>query len=227
MFSYYGSKSKIVNKYPKPKYGAIIEPFAGSARYSLRYFENDITLYDPSSYVFLVWKYLIEASEKDVLSLPDMKRGESLDDHTQLSLAEKYLIGFHLSRGKAKPRKRGFGQLSWNRDKFRIASNLYKIRHWIIYNQMYHLAQNTEATWFIDPPYWSVANRENHSEKYPFNCVDYGHLSAFCKSRKGLTIVCENSQAKWLPFKFLTFANMNATAKNNLLESEMVWINDC
>lgn len=42
MFSYYGSKSKIVNYYPPPKENIIIEPFAGSARYSLKYFDNPI-----------------------------------------------------------------------------------------------------------------------------------------------------------------------------------------
>ena len=30
MFSYYGSKSKIVGYYPKPEHNKIIEPFAGS-----------------------------------------------------------------------------------------------------------------------------------------------------------------------------------------------------
>jgi site-specific DNA-adenine methylase len=35
MFSYYGSKSKIVKYYPCPAHDKIIEPFAGSARYSL------------------------------------------------------------------------------------------------------------------------------------------------------------------------------------------------
>jgi len=34
MFSYYGSKSKIVDYYPPPKHKRIIEPFAGSARYT-------------------------------------------------------------------------------------------------------------------------------------------------------------------------------------------------
>jgi site-specific DNA-adenine methylase len=33
MFSYYGSKSKIIDHYPAPKFNKIIEPFAGSARY--------------------------------------------------------------------------------------------------------------------------------------------------------------------------------------------------
>ena len=36
MWSYYGSKSKIINKYPEPLYGKVIEPFAGTARYAMR-----------------------------------------------------------------------------------------------------------------------------------------------------------------------------------------------
>ncbi len=46
MFSYYGSKSKVVDLYPSPKFGKIIEPFAGSARYSLKYFDRDVLLVD-------------------------------------------------------------------------------------------------------------------------------------------------------------------------------------
>jgi site-specific DNA-adenine methylase len=37
MFSYYGTKKRIVNKYPEPKYDKIIEPFCGAAQYSLKY----------------------------------------------------------------------------------------------------------------------------------------------------------------------------------------------
>lgn len=44
MFSYYGSKSKLVNLYPEPLHDTIIEPFAGSARYSLKYWDKDIYL---------------------------------------------------------------------------------------------------------------------------------------------------------------------------------------
>jgi len=37
MFSYYGSKKKIVKYYPEPVHDVIIEPFAGAAWYSLEY----------------------------------------------------------------------------------------------------------------------------------------------------------------------------------------------
>ena len=57
MFSYYGSKSKIVDYYPPPKHKRIIEPFAGSARYSLKYFDREINLYDKYPIVIEVWHY--------------------------------------------------------------------------------------------------------------------------------------------------------------------------
>ena len=46
MFSYYGSKSKLVKHYPPPTCNKIIEPLAGSARYALEYFEKDVLLVD-------------------------------------------------------------------------------------------------------------------------------------------------------------------------------------
>lgn len=58
MWSYYGSKSKIIDYYPAPKFDKIIEPFAGSARYSLKFFDKNITLVDLSESVVNAWKYL-------------------------------------------------------------------------------------------------------------------------------------------------------------------------
>jgi site-specific DNA-adenine methylase len=66
MFSYYGSKSKIVHLYPTPKFDKIIEPFAGSARYSLRFWQKDILLVDKYPVIVDVWNYLKNASEKDI-----------------------------------------------------------------------------------------------------------------------------------------------------------------
>jgi len=64
MFSYYGSKSKIVHLYPTPKHSKIIERFAGSARYSLLYFEKEITVIEKFDKVYKIWKYLQEATKK-------------------------------------------------------------------------------------------------------------------------------------------------------------------
>jgi hypothetical protein len=56
MWSYYGAKTNIVQYYPKPKYDRIIEPFAGTARYSLRYFDHDIFLVDKYEVVVKIWQ---------------------------------------------------------------------------------------------------------------------------------------------------------------------------
>ena len=46
MWSYYGAKTNIIDHYPPPKFDKIIEPFAGSARYALKYYDRDIILVD-------------------------------------------------------------------------------------------------------------------------------------------------------------------------------------
>ena len=58
MFSYYGRKSKIVDYYPPPKHKRIIEPFAGSARYSLKYWQNDVLLVDKYDVIIKIWNRL-------------------------------------------------------------------------------------------------------------------------------------------------------------------------
>ncbi len=209
MFSYLGSKSKIAHFYPAPLHNKIIEPFAGSARYSLLHFENDVLLCDTSNYVIDVWNYLINASEKDILSLPDVPSKIHLDNYTQLIDAERYLIGFHLCRGKSIPRKTGHGQNSWSRDKERIAKSLFKIRHWKVENKSYIDIENQEATWFIDPPYKLVQERKGNSDRYPQGGIDYENLANFAKSRQGQVIVCEGDNADWLPFRLLKIVNTN------------------
>ena len=104
MFSYYGSKSKIVQYYPKPIYSKIIEPFAGSARYSLRYWENDIVIVDKYERLINIWKYLQQATIKDIQQLPILKKGETLNDYKLLSKEEKDLLGFMIQAGVNAPR---------------------------------------------------------------------------------------------------------------------------
>lgn len=220
MFSYYGSKSKLVWLYPPPRHrhDTIIEPFAGSARYSLAYWRRDVFLYDTNEIVVRVWKYLISASERDVLSLPDVESKRNIDEIKSLSQEERWLIGFHLCRGKAVPRKVGHGQNSWSRDKVRIARDLHKIRHFKIERKSYTSIRNRDATWFIDPPYKSVNVKEN-GDRYPECEIDYEKLAKFALSRRGLVICCEGAGADYLPFKLLTVnrANTNSsTVKQNV-----------
>lgn len=223
MFSYYGAKTRIIQHYEAPLHSTVIEPFAGSARYALKYWERDVRLYDLSDHVIQVWEYLIQASENDILSLPDVPSKVSLDGYTQLSEAERYLIGFHLCRGKAKPRKVGHGQNSWDRDKIRIAGELYKIRHWKIQKACFCSIPNIEATWFVDAPYQQTMAGPNKSDRYSHWAVDYELLAFWCESRKGQVIVCEGDGADWLPFNLLTKSHSNTNNRQTKEVGEYVW----
>jgi len=197
MWSYYGSKSKIVNLYPPPKYGKIIEPFAGTARYALKYFDRDILLVDKYDIVIEIWHYLQQASPKDILSLPITKRGDKIEKYN-LSQVEKNLLGFIATGAVGRPRKTVslFGEYSHGNQNVykRIASNLYKIKHWKIIQGEYLDIENQEATWFIDPPYQVGGYEYKHHE------LDYASLSDWCLSRSGQIIVCENTKANWMTF---------------------------
>lgn len=69
MWSYYGSKSKVINLYPPPKFGKVIEPFAGSARYALKYFDRDVLLVDKHDAIVKIWKWLQVCSKDGVFSI--------------------------------------------------------------------------------------------------------------------------------------------------------------
>jgi hypothetical protein len=223
MFSYLGSKSKIAHLYPKPLYPLIIEPFAGSARYSLLHWKKDVILFDTSKYVIGVWQLLQAASKSDILSLPDVPSKLSITQIEGLSEAEQWLIGFHLCRGKAKPRVTGHGQNSWNRDKIRIANDLYKVQHWQVIEGSYRSDINLRATRFVDPPYEAVQVRPKNSDRYPEWFVDYDDLAEYCRTRRGQTIVCEGDGANWLPFRLLKTVTTNSNNRTVKTNGEYIW----
>ena len=198
MFSYYGSKSKIVDYYPPPKNKKIIEPFAGSARYSLKYWQNDILLVDKYHIIVNTWKWLQQCSENDIRKLPIMKLGESLDNF-DLSEDERIFMGFIVQQGTTGLRKTvsSYAVDSIPTQLNNIANQLYKIKHWNIIQLSYEDLKNENATWFIDPPYQFGGEHYKESSKN----INFTELSEWCKSRNGQVIVCENTKADWLPFK--------------------------
>lgn len=199
MWSYYGSKSKVVDLYPPPKFDKIIEPFAGSARYSLKWFDRDILLVDKYPVIIDLWNYLKQASEKDILSLPEPKLGETINRDDYDCIEQAWLMGFLVQQGVNAPRltvsKYAIDGIATQ--KKNIVSQLWKIRNWKIRLGSYDEIENQEATWFIDPPYqfggeWYVKSTKD---------IDFRLLADYCKTRLGQTIVCENTKADWLDFK--------------------------
>ena len=198
MFSYYGSKSKIVDYYPPPKHKRIIEPFAGSARYSLKYWQNDVLLVDKYPVIVEVWNYLKNASEADIKGLPKLDTGQTIDDY-DLSDIERKFMGFMVQDGTTGMRRTAsYFAVKRMDEKFNfIIENLHKIKHWEIKLGSYDELENEEATWFIDPPY----EFGGHEYKCSNKNIDFNKLAEWCKERNGQAIVCENTKATWLPFK--------------------------
>lgn len=220
MFSYYGSKSKIVDCYPKPKFDKIIEPFAGSARYSLKYFDRDVLLVDKYEVIVRIWKYLQQCSPNDIKNLPEPKRGETINRSDFDCIEQAWLMGFIVQQGVNAPRLTvssvgNFGDCIKN-DKKRIAENLYKIKHWTIKIGSYEEIENQEATWFIDPPYEFGGEYYREGNKK----INFKELGDWCRERIGQTMVCENTKASWMDFK--PMKNMSGSQHQT---TEAIWSN--
>lgn len=228
---YYGGKNRSARLYPQPEHDTIIEPFAGAAGYSCRYPDKKIVLVDKSPVIVGVWRYLIAASEQEILQLPDVPDGGTVDDLSVCQEA-RWLIGFWLSTGSATPKKSpsararrdGMSATHWSgwgyKPRNRIAEQVKMIRHWTVVEGDYTDAPNIEATWFIDPPYNNKAG-----SYYPQQPDNFQELGMWCQERKGLVMVCENTGADWLPFKHLAETKSNEGEKGKGKSSEVVWFN--
>ena len=159
-------------------YEMIIEPFAGAAWYSATYPEKKIVLNEKYESLYRLWNWLIkEATREELLVNRNFYVGERVDG-LGLCQEHKDLIGFCINRGSSSPRnvvQRWSCQVQskpdWASTTFHklgeIADNLEKIRHWEVRLGDYSDLENTEATWFIDPPY------QFGGEHYVENKIDY------------------------------------------------------
>jgi site-specific DNA-adenine methylase len=221
MFYYYGRKEKVFKYYSPPKYGTIIEPFAGSAVYSLKNYEKNIIILDKDERIINIWKYLKSATSQEILSLPLIIKGQSLNDteFDNLTSVQKDLISFFSNPSSAQP-KRSVGKFNiWHeKNRKRLSEDVNKIRHWEIILGDYRDIPNQKATWFIDPPYQGNGGKYyKHGNKD----MNYDELREWITSREGQVIVCENSEAEWLDFKPLK--NLQGQRRKTV---EVVWETD-
>ncbi len=231
-FTFYGGKFRVAPKYQPPQHSVLIEPFAGSAGYSLRYPAHEVRLSDVDSNIVQTWDYLIRTPESEILALPDITEGQTVDD-LAIPPEARLLIGWWLNKGSAQPKRQPSsfmlnhpkGAPYWGESiRQRIAQQQSFIRHWTIRQASYADLDNAEGTWFVDPPY------EIAGKHYRFGAdgIDFTHLADWCRSRQGQVIVCEADDATWLPFRPL--AAMHGTeGKQKVTRSriETVWTNRC
>jgi len=213
---YYGGKNRAGCMYPPPLWHEhIVEPFAGAAGYACNYPDRPVTLVDRSPYVAGVWRFLIRSKPEDILSIPDVPEGGTVDDLPVCQEA-RWLVGFWLNTATVMPcksaslraRRDGLHVHNWtgwgDRPRERIAKQLWRIKHWTIIEGDYTEAPDIEATWFIDPPYNNDAGR-----RYGQQPDSFAALGEWCRTRKGSVIVCEQKGADWLPFQPLADIKSN------------------
>lgn len=223
MWSYYGSKEGIKRIYPKPIFKKIIEPFAGTAKYSLLYWDNDVTIVDKYEVLIKIWKWLQVAAPSDINRLPKrVQQGFKLDDITYDCEEARLLFGFLIGKGAERPRLTAADRVTVDRPTSiafqlkKITANLPKIKHWKIILGDYINIDNTEATWFIDPPYQFGGHAYVKSNRH----INFLDLAEWCKSRLGQVIVCENTKANWMDFKPIKEQQGSAG-----ITTEAIWCN--
>lgn len=225
-FGFYGGKWRdAVKLYPPPEHDTIVEPFAGSAGYSVRHCHLKVVLCESDPVLASVWEYLLNVSEKEILEIPNVRSNWTVDS-LKVCQEAKWLVGLWLNRGTASPRR---SPSKWMRDQIRpgsfwgprvrntIASQLGAIRHWKVYNRSYVDCPVTkDATWFVDPPY----EKAGKHYRYGSELLDFEALGRWCRTRPGQTIVCENKGASWLPFRDAASVK---TTRATRLSREVVW----
>jgi len=232
---YYGGKNRAAPLYPQPEHDTIVEPFAGAAGYSCRYPDRNVILIDKSPIIAGIWRYLIATPAAEILALPDIPEGGTVDDLPVCQEA-RWLVGFWCNDATAYPCKRpsawalhnasngGGGCVGWGDNaRQRIARQVDRIRHWRVIEGAYHDAPDIEATWHVDPPYNNKAGR-----RYNEQPDDFGALGQWCMDRRGLVMVCENKGADWLPFQPLAdipTARSNTSKHGGKRSREVIWLN--
>lgn len=227
MFDYYGSKNQLAKMYPEPEYGLIIEPFAGSAAYSMHWLQKrqelKCVLVEKSDRVVGMWNWLKTASEPDIDKL-----------FSECVLGQKttnpFIMSMQTSNAFFNCRYMTINQRMVNR----VSSMVKRMKTFLpvmervtVIHGDYARIPNVEATWFIDPPYQPVGdsirgNGYDKKSKCTPEFIDFNALGEWCKSRTGQVIVCEQEGANWLPFRVLREAKNSQNRKYR----EMIWTNN-
>lgn len=196
MFYYYGRKKQLARYYPAPLYDRIVEPFAGSAAYSLHQdnWKKEVILVEKDERVAEVWEWLInEAKPQDFASMPELKIGESSSEFLHIVHAATKMA-FHYKTIKVTP----VLARNWEISRRVMAKSVHKVKHWRILCGDYSEAPDVEATWFIDPPYKASSGQ---GYRHGSDALAYDMLADWVRSREGQTICCEGESGDYLPFE--------------------------
>lgn len=227
MFYFYGGKRRLARYYPAPDYKVVVEPFAGSAAYSVTHLVpvkgkravDKAILIEKDKRVYDTWVKLLALDVDEVLNYPIPHAGERTSDFLLMTSACSNRIArteeMTVTTRMPVVLKRMFKQ---------IAAVLPHVKGRVeIVHGDYTEAGNIEATWFIDPPYHVDGRAQSRGMGYADGCdsysLDYEELAEWCRARRGQKVVCEQEGATWLPFNHLRFARNSIGNK----ASEVMW----
>jgi len=112
-FTFYGGKWRAAPLYDKPEHKTVVEPFAGSAGYSMRYPWLDVVLVERDPLIAATWRYLIRVTPDEILSLPDIEVGQTTDD-LDVAPGARLLIRWRCN-GRSATAKKSLGFWARNR----------------------------------------------------------------------------------------------------------------
>ncbi len=192
MFYYFGRKSRIAPKYPRPLFETVIEPFAGSAAYTLHWKPHKALLLDKDQRVIDLWHRLIAMGKEGLEAAEPPEIGTFTTDFWHL-----LSIASNASSTKNGLTVSEWSNRAWEFGRKIALRDLETAERYTYEAGDYTDAPDVEATWFIDPPYQRIV----YGYKFGSRGIDYDHLRDWVLSRKGQVIVCEQEGADWLPFK--------------------------
>ena len=221
MFDYYGSKNTLAKFYQRPRFNLIIEPFAGSAMYSMYHLARNknmsAILVDKNPKVCEAWEWLRGQTVDSVMSIPAVRAGTVTSDFFIMNCAAS-TASLNCRKMTVSERMEKRQHSMWRK----VARLLWVLPRVSVVCGSYDTIENTEATWFVDPPYQQTGTAllgNGYAKGCRSDDIDFSALSDWCKCRKGQVIVAEKQGARWLPFKPLRMV----TDSQDKHYTEVVW----
>lgn len=235
LFKWFGSKWQSAKHYPAPRFGAIVEPFAGGAGYSLNYCDRRVYLREIDPLLVQLWSWLInEATQQAILDMP-IGLPKGTDIRSVLGDTGQALLMKHWQRTN------NAGDCwtisNWDNSpglwsantRARVAEQVGAIKHWKLNINL--PSYEGPATFFIDPMY-----QYNYKYRSGLTPHDYGQLAFNCIQAAEIghqVIVCEamgkhGERPEWLPFRE---NHRSVTSRRKADQShhsnELIWTANC